>query len=289
METKVDTAWCPGCGNFAIRDVLEKALQELPVPANKIVLTSGIGQAAKMPHYLEVNYFNGLHGRSLPLAVGIKLARPDLTVIAYSGDGCMYGEGGNHFIHTIRRRLDLTILVSDNQVYALTKGQSSPTTDPDVKNPLSPEGSRNIPLNPLALAITMGAPFVARGFAGEKEHLKELIKQAILFQGDGPRGYPPALRQLQQDQYLPVVQREGLPAGEPPDGPLRGPENGGPLGREDPDRRHLSKRIGRVPAGQRDLPKAGDAGRYGMPGRHEMRDDEMNPGPDQGDSAQVTK
>lgn len=183
METKVDTAWCPGCGNFAIRDVLDKALHELPVPVSKIVLTSGIGQAAKMPHYLDVNYFNGLHGRSLPLAVGIKLARPDLTVVAYSGDGCMYGEGGNHFIHTIRRRLDLTILVSDNRVYALTKGQSSPTTGPDVQNPLSPEGSRNIPLNPIALAITMGAPFVARGFAGEKEHLKELIKQAILFPG----------------------------------------------------------------------------------------------------------
>ena len=183
METKVDTAWCPGCGNFAIRDVLEKALHELPAPAHKIVLTSGIGQAAKMPHYLDVNYFNGLHGRSLPLAVGIKLARPDLTVVAYSGDGCMYGEGGNHFLHTIRRRLDLTILVSDNRVYALTKGQSSPTSDPDVKNPLSPEGSRNIPLNPLSLAITVGAPFVARGFAGEKEHLKELIKQAILFKG----------------------------------------------------------------------------------------------------------
>ena len=125
MEPKIVTAWCPGCGNFAIRDVLEKVLRELPVPKNKIVLTSGIGQAAKMPHYLDVNYFNGLHGRSLPLAVGIKLARPDLTVIAYSGDGCMYGEGGNHFIQTLRRRLDITILVSENQVYGLTKGQSS--------------------------------------------------------------------------------------------------------------------------------------------------------------------
>ncbi len=183
MEKKVDTAWCPGCGNFAIRDVLEKVFRGLPLPANKIVLTSGIGQAAKMPHYLEVNYFNGLHGRSLPLAVGIKLARPDLTVVAYSGDGCMYGEGGNHFIHTIRRRLDITILVSDNQVYALTKGQSSPTTDRGVKNDLSPGGNRNTPLNPLALAITMGAPFVARGYAGEKEHLEELIKEAILFKG----------------------------------------------------------------------------------------------------------
>jgi 2-oxoglutarate ferredoxin oxidoreductase subunit beta len=183
MGKKSDIAWCPGCGNFAIRDVLETAFRELPIPANRIVLTSGIGQAAKMPHYLGVNYFNGLHGRSLPLAVGIKLARPDLTVIAYSGDGCMYGEGGNHFLHTIRRRLDLTILVSDNQVYALTKGQSSPTTDLGVVNALSPAGTVNIPLNPVALAIQVGAPFVARGFAGDKEHLKELVKAAILFPG----------------------------------------------------------------------------------------------------------
>ena len=183
METKVDTAWCPGCGNFAIRDALENAFGELSLPANRIVVTSGIGQAAKMPQYLNANYFNGLHGRSLPLAAGIKLARPDLTIIAYSGDGCMYGEGGNHFIQTIRRRLDLTIIVSDNQVYALTKGQSSPTTDTGVKNDLTPMGNPNARLNPLALAITLGAPFVARGFAGDKEHLKELIKEAILFKG----------------------------------------------------------------------------------------------------------
>jgi len=183
MEPKIVTAWCPGCGNFAIRDVLEKVLRELPIPKNRIVLTSGIGQAAKMPHYLDVNYFNGLHGRSLPLAVGIKLARPDLTVIAYSGDGCMYGEGGNHFIQTIRKRLDITILVSENQVYALTKGQSSPTSALAVKNDLTPGGNPNIPLNPLALAVTMGAPFVARGFAGDKEHLTALIREAILFKG----------------------------------------------------------------------------------------------------------
>jgi 2-oxoglutarate ferredoxin oxidoreductase subunit beta len=136
-----------------------------------------------MPHYLDVNFFNGLHGRSLPLAVGIKLARPDLTVITYSGDGCNYGEGGNHFIHTIRRRLDITILTSNNQVYGLTKGQSSPTTDFFVKNDLTPQGNQNIPLNPVALAIALGAPFVARGFAGEREHLKELIKEAVLFKG----------------------------------------------------------------------------------------------------------
>src|SRR5512137_3008325 len=183
MVQRVETAWCPGCGNFPIRDVLEKAFQELPIPMENIVLTSGIGQAAKMPHYLEVNYFNGLHGRSLPLAVGIKLARPDLTVIAYSGDGCMYGEGGNHFIQTIRKRLDITILVSENQVYGLTKGQSSPTTGLAVKNDLTPDGNPNIPLHPLALAVTMGAPFVARGFAGDKEHLAALIREAVLFPG----------------------------------------------------------------------------------------------------------
>jgi 2-oxoglutarate ferredoxin oxidoreductase subunit beta len=183
MEKRIETAWCPGCGNFAIRDVLERVIGELPVPRSRIVMTSGIGQAAKMPQYLEVNYFNGLHGRSLPLAVGIKLARPDLTVIAYSGDGCMYGEGGNHFIQTLRKGLDLTVLVSENRVYALTKGQSSPTSDLAAVNDLSPGGNPNVPLNPLALAVTMGAPFVARGFAGDKEHLAALIREAILFPG----------------------------------------------------------------------------------------------------------
>jgi len=183
MLKRTDMAWCPGCGDFPIRDVLEKALAELSIPMKDIVFTSGIGQAAKMPHYLDVNYMNGLHGRALPLAVGIKLVRPDLTVIAYSGDGCNYGEGGNHFIHTIRRRLDITILTSNNQVYGLTKGQSSPTTDLSVINDLAPAGNQNIPLNPVALAITMGAPFVARCYAADRDHMKEIIKEAILFKG----------------------------------------------------------------------------------------------------------
>ena len=183
MSLKNETAWCPGCGNFGIRSAIEEVLRDIPVSLQDTVFTSGIGQAAKMPHYLDVNYFNGLHGRSIPLAVGIKLARPELTVIAYSGDGCIYGEGGNHFIHTIRKNIDITILISDNKVYGLTKGQSSPTTDMGSKNTLDPQGNANIPLNPLSLAITMGAPFVARGFAGEQEHLKAVIKEAILFRG----------------------------------------------------------------------------------------------------------
>lgn len=183
MSLKNETAWCPGCGNFGIRSAIEEVLRDIPVSPQDTVFTSGIGQAAKMPHYLDVNYFNGLHGRSIPLAVGIKLARPELTVIAYSGDGCIYGEGGNHFIHTIRKNIDITILISDNKVYGLTKGQSSPTTDMGSKNTLDPQGNANIPLNPLSLAITMGAPFVARGFAGEQEHLKAVIKEALLFRG----------------------------------------------------------------------------------------------------------
>jgi len=183
MSLKNETAWCPGCGNFGIRSAVEEVLRDIPVSLQDIVFTSGIGQAAKMPQYLDVNYFNGLHGRSIPVAVGIKLARPELTVIAYSGDGCIYGEGGNHYIHTIRKNIDITILISDNKVYGLTKGQSSPTTDMGSKNTLDPQGNANIPLNPLSLAITMGAPFVARGFAGDQEHLKAVIKEAILFRG----------------------------------------------------------------------------------------------------------
>ncbi len=178
-----DIAWCPGCGDFPIRIAIEAVLKELPIPITQVVLTSGIGQAAKLPQYLDVNYFNGLHGRSLPLALGIKIARPDLTVISVSGDGDHYGEGGNHFIHTIRKNLDITILVCDNQVYGLTKGQSAPTTDLGVKNSLDPLGSHNTPLNPMALAITMGAPFVARSFAGDMDHMKAVLKEAILFKG----------------------------------------------------------------------------------------------------------
>lgn len=183
MIDRREIAWCPGCGNFPIRDALEGALAELAIPPGEVVVTSGIGQAAKMPQYLAVNYFNGLHGRALPPAVGIKLARPELTVIAVSGDGCNYGEGGNHFLHTLRKNLDITIVTCNNQVYALTKGQSSPTTDQGTANMLDPTGNRNAPLNPLILAVVMGAPFVARGFAGEPEHLKSILEEAIRFRG----------------------------------------------------------------------------------------------------------
>jgi len=125
---KIDIAWCPGCGNFGILNVLKNALEDLEIVPGNLVLVSGIGQAAKIPHYLKTNFFNGLHGRALPPATAIKASNPALTVIAESGDGDMYGEGGNHFIHTIRRNPNITNIVHDNMVYGLTKGQASPTS-----------------------------------------------------------------------------------------------------------------------------------------------------------------
>ena len=133
---KIDIAWCPGCGNFGILSLLKDTLADMDVSPADLVLVSGIGQAAKTPQYLRANYFNGLHGRALPPATAIKAANPNLTVIAESGDGDMYGEGGNHFIHTIRRNPNITNVVHNNMVYGLTKGQASPTSQIGFKTPV---------------------------------------------------------------------------------------------------------------------------------------------------------
>lgn len=178
-----ETAWCPGCGNFAIREALAGALAELELPHHQVLLCSGIGQAAKMPHYVRVNGFNGLHGRALPPAVGARVANHTLTVIVESGDGDTYGEGGNHFIHTIRRNPHIAHFVHNNQVYGLTKGQASPTSEEGMKTGVQTSGVSLPPFNPITVALTMGAGFVARCFSGEKEHLKQTMKEAILFPG----------------------------------------------------------------------------------------------------------
>ncbi len=178
-----EIAWCPGCGNFAILETLQNALGELELLPHQILLCSGIGQAAKIPHYVRVNGFNGLHGRALPPAVGARAANTSLKVIVQSGDGDTYGEGGNHFLHTIRRNPDIAHFVHNNQVYGLTKGQASPTSDPGMKTKVQTAGVILSPFNPLSLALTMGAGFVARGFSGEKEHLKQLMKAALEFPG----------------------------------------------------------------------------------------------------------
>ncbi|MCJ7806839.1 MAG: 2-oxoacid:ferredoxin oxidoreductase subunit beta [Clostridia bacterium] len=178
-----ETAWCPGCGNFAIREALAAALAELKLPPHRLLICSGIGQAAKIPHYLKANGFNGLHGRALPLALGARIANKELTVIVESGDGDSYGEGGNHFIHNVRRNPNLAHLVHNNQVYGLTKGQASPTSDMGMVTGVQTGGVVTPALNPLALALVLGAGFIARCFSGEKEQLQATIKAAIEFPG----------------------------------------------------------------------------------------------------------
>ena len=179
----IDIAWCPGCGNFPILKIVKEALADLEVEPSNLVLVSGIGQAAKIPHYFKTNVFNGLHGRALPVATAIKAVNPALTVIAQSGDGDMYGEGGNHFIHTIRRNPNITNIVHNNMVYGLTKGQASPTSQKGFKTPVQVNGVFLEPFNPLAVAIALDASFVARAFAGHVEQTTEILKKAIAHKG----------------------------------------------------------------------------------------------------------
>lgn len=178
-----ETAWCPGCGNFSILAAVKKALAAANLSPHQVLFVSGIGQAAKAPHYLNANVFNGLHGRSLPVATGAKIASPGLVVIVESGDGCVYGEGGNHFLAAVRRNIDLTLIVHNNQVYGLTKGQASPTSMSGFVTKAQPEGVISAPFNPVAVATAMGANFVARGFSGMADHLSDLIVQAIAYPG----------------------------------------------------------------------------------------------------------
>jgi len=175
--------WCPGCGNFALAGALRNALAELGIEPHQTVISSGIGCSGKLPHYVMSYGFEGLHGRTLPVASGIKLANPKLTVIAVGGDGDGYGIGAGHFLHIMRRNYDLTYIVHDNQVYGLTTGQASPTSQLGMKTKTTPYGVVETPFNPLAAAITGGATFVARAFAGDMAHTKEIFKQAIAHRG----------------------------------------------------------------------------------------------------------
>lgn len=176
-------AWCPGCGNFSILRAFNEAMVELRLSPYEFVIVSGIGQAGKFPHYTRCHTFNGLHGRTLPVATGIKLTNHTLKVFAVAGDGDCYGEGGNHLIHAIRRNIDVKLFVHNNQIYGLTKGQASPTSSKDLKTKTQPFGVISEQFNPLAIAISLNCSFVARGFAGDMEHLKELIKEAVNHRG----------------------------------------------------------------------------------------------------------
>lgn len=183
FDSDVEIAWCPGCGNFGILNAVKEALEATGKQKHEVVLVSGIGQAAKLPHYVDVNVFNGLHGRALPVAAAIKMTNPGLTVVVTSGDGDIYGEGGNHFLHNVRRNVDIALFVHDNQVYGLTKGQPSPTSDPGWTGSLQRSGVISGPFSPLAVALALGCGFVARGYAADKDFTADLMLQAIRFPG----------------------------------------------------------------------------------------------------------
>ena len=174
--------WCPGCGNFGILTAMRRALVGLGLEPYQVLMVSGIGQAGKFPHYLHSHVLNELHGRALPAAAAAKIANHELTVIAVGGDGDGYGEGGNHFISAMTRNVNMTYMVHNNQVYGLTKGQASPTSDFGFITKTTPEGAW-VPLRPLALAVACDCSFVARGFSGDVEHLAALIEAGIQHKG----------------------------------------------------------------------------------------------------------
>ena len=179
----INNAWCPGCGNFGILRLLEEVLTELDMDPKNTVIISGIGQASKTPYYINTHMFGGLHGRALPVATAIKVSNPSLNVIAEGGDGDMYGEGGNHFMHTVRRNPDIVHIVHNNKVYGLTKGQASPTSQKGFKTSVQVEGVTSEPFNPISVALALKAGFVSRVNIGNYVHAKTVLKEAFLHKG----------------------------------------------------------------------------------------------------------
>lgn len=175
--------WCPGCGDFGIWVSLKNAIVQLGLNPWEVVLVSGIGCSSKLPYWVKTYGFNGLHGRPMPVAEGIRLANNGLKVIVIGGDGDQYGEGGNHLIHAARRNVDLTLLVHDNQIYGLTTGQYSPTTNIGEKNKATPVPVTEAPINAMQLTLAAGATFVARGFAGDNKMETELLIEAVKHKG----------------------------------------------------------------------------------------------------------
>jgi len=183
FKGKVDPDWCAGCGDFGVLNALRRACVDLGLRPNEILTISGIGCSSNFPGYFNSYGMHTLHGRSLAVATGAKMANHEMTVIVTGGDGDGYGIGGNHFTHTARRNVDLTYIVMDNQIYGLTTGQISPTSMHDMKTKSTPHGSVEFEFNPITSAIMNGATFVARGFSGDVKHLSMLMKKAIEHEG----------------------------------------------------------------------------------------------------------
>jgi 2-oxoglutarate ferredoxin oxidoreductase subunit beta len=179
----VDPDWCPGCGDFGVLKAVKMAAGEAHVAAKDLVVVSGIGCSSNLPGYVHAYGVHSLHGRALAVATGIKLANTDLKVVITGGDGDGYGIGIGHFIHAMRRNLDLTYVVMDNQIYGLTTGQASPTTMKQMRTKSTPRGNVELPINPIALALVSGATYVARAFSGDPKHMAELIAGGIEHKG----------------------------------------------------------------------------------------------------------
>jgi 2-oxoglutarate ferredoxin oxidoreductase subunit beta len=179
----VDPDWCPGCGDFGVLNAMKRAALKLELLPHELMFVSGIGCSSNLPGFIHSYGVHSLHGRAVPIATGIKLANPDLNVVITGGDGDGYGIGMGHFVHAIRRNLDLTYVVMDNQIYGLTTGQASPTTMKEVRTKTTPRGNVELPINPLALAIVSGATYVARGFSGDTRQLADLFAGAIAHKG----------------------------------------------------------------------------------------------------------
>ncbi len=175
--------WCPGCGNHGVMNAIKFALVELNMGPHELIIVSGIGCGSKLPHYMTINGFHSIHGRPLPVATGMRLANHGLKVMCVHGDGDGYGMGLGHFAHAVRRNINITDVVQNNRVYGLTQGQYSPTSAQGMVTKTSPEGAIERAVPPLALAITMGATFVARGYANELKHLANLIAQGLQHDG----------------------------------------------------------------------------------------------------------
>jgi len=182
-KSAVKPIWCPGCGDYSVLLEITKALAKLQLPREQVAIISGIGCSSRIPAYTSCYGFHGIHGRALPLATGLKVARPELTVLCTGGDGDGFSIGGNHFLHACRRNVDITYIVMDNQVYGMTKGQASPTTDPDWDSVLTPGGTGIRPFQPLVIALASGANFVARAYSGDPEGTTDFIVEAIKHPG----------------------------------------------------------------------------------------------------------
>jgi 2-oxoglutarate ferredoxin oxidoreductase subunit beta len=178
-KSDIKPVWCPGCGDYSVLMAFQKALAELKLAPENVAVVSGIGCSSRIPAYTNCYGFHGVHGRSLAVATGLKVARPDLTVLVASGDGDGFSIGGNHFLHACRRNIDLTYVVMDNRIYGMTKGQPSPTTEPDWDTAIAPGGTGLSPFHPLVIALASGANFIARGFSGDANACAKLIVEAV--------------------------------------------------------------------------------------------------------------